>query len=121
MSNLGWYQIMTTLAKKVGGPKRLALLIATGGYAVIRLGEAGVTKVVRNIHVEKKAKNGVELKEYVVKKEGTSNEGVMFNVGNTFRVLEADGDAVLVEIVGDDNNPYFVDAGLLKEISDYRK
>ena len=23
MSNLGWYQVMTTLAKKVGGPRKL--------------------------------------------------------------------------------------------------
>lgn len=23
MSNLGWYQVMTTVAKKVGGPKNL--------------------------------------------------------------------------------------------------
>ncbi len=31
MSNLGWYQILTTLAKKDGGPKQLiGLLIGSG-------------------------------------------------------------------------------------------
>ena len=31
MSNLGWYQIMTTMAKKVGGPLKLAGLLVGGG------------------------------------------------------------------------------------------
>ncbi len=31
MSNLGWYQILTTMAKKVGGPKILIALLAGGG------------------------------------------------------------------------------------------
>ena len=31
MSNLGWYQVMTTTAKKVGGPLKLAGLLFIGG------------------------------------------------------------------------------------------
>ena len=31
MGNLGWYQLMTTVAKKVGGPKRLFALVLGGG------------------------------------------------------------------------------------------
>ncbi len=38
----------------------------------------------------------------------------------TFKVLERDGNAVLIEKLGDDNNPYFVAAELLNEISDYK-
>lgn len=41
MSNLGWYQILTTLAKKVGGTKQLiGLLIGSGallGEELLRL------------------------------------------------------------------------------------
>lgn len=47
MGNLSWYQLMTTLAKKVGGPKILLVLVATGGYAIIRTVEAGGKKVVK--------------------------------------------------------------------------
>ena len=37
MGNLDWYQIMTTVAKKVGGPKVLFGLLTVGGYAVLEL------------------------------------------------------------------------------------
>ena len=60
------------------------------------------------------------LKTYTVSKEGVSNEGLQFHVGETFKVLERDGNAVLIEKLGDDNNPYFVAAELLNEISDYK-
>ena len=45
MSNLGWYQKITTAAKRVGGPKNLILLIGVGGYGILRLGEAGTKKL----------------------------------------------------------------------------
>lgn len=44
MGNLGWYQLLTTWAKKVGGPKQLMLLLAAGGYIIIRPVEAGGKK-----------------------------------------------------------------------------
>ena len=35
MSNLGWYQVMTTAAKKVGGPRNLFLLtLGAGGSSI---------------------------------------------------------------------------------------
>ena len=56
LSNLGWYQWFTTNAKKVGGPLKLLSLIAVGGYAVIRTGEAGIKKAYRlaKKHIENK-------------------------------------------------------------------
>lgn len=119
MSNLGAYQAMTTLAKKVGGPVKLAILVAAGGYGVIRGGEAGVKAIVKGIkkHNEKKT---TDNKIYVVKKEGISNEGLSFNEGDKFRVLEIVEDAILIEKIGDTNNPYFVDVNLLRSISDYK-
>ena len=41
-------------------------------------------------------------------------------MGDKFKVLESDGDAVLIEKIGDLTNPYFVSAELLKDISDYK-
>ena len=58
-------------------------------------------------------------KLYSVTVSAKSNEGLVFNVGDQFRVLENDGDAVLIEKVEDVGNPYFVSAEFLKLISNY--
>ena len=52
--------------------------------------------------------------------EGKSNEGLLFSVDDTFKVLEIDGDAALIEKIGDENNPYFVSGCFLESISDYK-
>lgn len=57
---------------------------------------------------------------YSVTAEGVSNEGLEFKIGDQFRVLEKDKDAVLIEKIGDDNNPYFVSEELFKNISNYK-
>lgn len=115
MSNLGGYQIMTKIAKKVGGPKNLVALTMVGGYCCIRTAEGLVKKVVKT--VEKKDKRG---ETYKVLKPGVSNEGLKFNVGDIYFVLEQDDDAVLIEKYGEADNPYFVSAKLLSEISEYK-
>ena len=59
-------------------------------------------------------------KVYTVNKDDVSNEGIRFNVGDKFQVLESDGDAVLITILNDKDNPHFVDRTLLTEISNYK-
>ena len=125
MSNLGTYQWATTNAKKVGGMGNL-LALFTGGGAVITALIALIIKPLKKV-ITRKKKNTLRKTEnegenstiYTVISEGESNEGLKFNVGDKFMVLESDGDAVLIEKHGDDNNPYFVSAELLKTISDY--
>ncbi len=121
MSNLGWYQIMTTVAKKCGGPLKLFGLVAGGGALVGVAGTKGVEALagfVKNRATEKNRDIEKSL-IYNVCKEGVSNEGLQFHVGDTFKVLERDGNAVLIEKIDDDNNPYFVASDFLNEISDY--
>ena len=118
MSNLGLYQTMTTVAKKVGGPKNFLLLVGIGGYGVFRIGEAGIKKFIKAVIQYKNSKK-ISSKLYVVHSAGESNEGLRFIAGDTFRVLESDGDAVLIEKIGEDNNPHFVSRELLLTISDY--
>jgi hypothetical protein len=60
-----------------------------------------------------------DTKIYTVTTEGTSNEGLEFKIGDPFKVLETDKDAVLIEKIGDSDNPYFMSAELLKNISNY--
>lgn len=126
MSNLGGYQVLTTLAKKVGGPGKFVALIAggaaiAGGIAVkgveftVKKGKQAIAK-----RKEKKndSANGID-KIYTVERDAESNEGLQFKIGDSFRDLEYDGDAVLIELIGNDNNPYFVSDKLLEEISEY--
>lgn len=126
MSNLGGYQKLTTFAKRVGGPGNLVVLIAGSGVAVgaiaAKAGEFVVKKGKRAITKRKEKKNDLSIKPdtiYTVEREAESNESLQFKVGDSFRVLEYDGDALLIELIENANNPYFVSEKLLKEISDY--
>ena len=122
MSNLGTYKTMTTWAKKAGGPVKLALYLVGGGMLLggiaVKGGEYAIKKGKQAIS------NHKEKKKYLLKTTQTiytiCDEKLKFKVGNTFRVLESDGDATLIELIGDDNNPYFVSEKLLKKISDYK-
>ncbi len=116
MSNLGLYQAMTTYAKKVGGPLQFLSVVAVGGYIVIRSVEAGGKTIIKYW----KSKEKVHVHTYVVHTQGRSNEGVQFVIGDKFHVLEIAEDAVLIEKVGDKNNPYFVSAELLHSISNFK-
>lgn len=126
MSNLGAYQWLTTTAKKVGGPKNLFMIIAgsgaIAGVGVYKCGEFLIKKAVKEmkkIAGKEKLSEIADTKLYTVTVEDTSNDGVVFKTGDKFRILETDKDAVLIEKVGDSNNPYFVSAELLRNISNY--
>lgn len=54
-------------------------------------------------------------------KQGVSNENLAFELGDRFKVLEFDGDAILIEKIGDSNNPYVVSSEFLEKISNYKK
>jgi len=49
MSNLGWYQKLTTAAKAVGGPKRLFGLILAGGATIGVGGTLLTQKIVKAV------------------------------------------------------------------------
>ena len=119
MSNLGLYQTMTNLAKKFGGPQYLGIAVAVGGYTVFRIGEAGIKKVVKTIRKHSKEIKTLCQKTYVVHSIGKSNEGLFFNKGDKYRVLAQDKESVLIEKIGDRNNPYFISSELLCSISNF--
>lgn len=122
MSNLGLYQTLTTIAKKVGGPGRLVLLIGVGGYAVLRPAEAGAKKIIKMVKNNSNAKSTDLQNESVVCTVTTAasiDKGVKVNIGDKIKVCAIDKDAVMIEILGNENNPYFIDLNLLKAITDY--
>lgn len=122
MSNLGAYQWITTACKRVGGVKNFVLLTMASGAVIYKSGEVAVKHCVKKIKTIKSDKRLIEIDEkiYIVTSPGKSNDGLEFVLGDQFRVLETDGDAVLIEKIGDADNPYFVSAELLESISDYK-
>ncbi|WP_367293704.1 hypothetical protein [Lactococcus lactis] len=120
MGNLGWYQLMTTVAKKVGGPKVLFGLLAVGGYAVIRTVEAGGKKVIKLVEKENKdISDKKSLKSYEFTQDGEGDNGLKFSSGDVFYIAAKDNEAVLIEKKDDENNPYFVNDNWLKSVSSY--
>ena len=117
MSNLGWYQWMTTTAKKAGGPVPFMLGIAGLGYIAIRPLEAGAKKAYRTISKRiKTSSNKDESPVLTVLECGSSGSEVQFNIGDKIRVLESVDDGVLIEKIGDPNNPYVISNELLHKI-----
>ena len=108
MSNLGWYQKIVEIAKKVGGPKRLmAILFGSGALAGF-----GIPKIIKELKDRiNNSKDNTAIDKtiiYKVRKEAKSKEGLWFREGEEIRILAVDGDAVFIEKIGDTNNPYVV-------------
>ena len=107
MGNQGVYQRMTTIAKKVGGPVNLFLLVGTVGAGIYKGGEIVAKELVELTRSSQLNKQKIlESKTYCVIILDKSNEEIEFTSGDQFRVLETDGDAVLIEKINDTNNPY---------------
>lgn len=119
MSNLKLYQVMTTLAKRVGGPIPLTLITMAGGYVVIRPVEAGGKAVIKTV-IKKVKSHRYTDKLFTINCQAIDNQGLEFIKGMQFRILEVDNDAVLIELIGDRNNPYFVSGSFLRRISDFQ-
>lgn len=113
MGNLGWYQKMTTWSKKVGGPKNLfGIVLGTGAL----IGVSGMT-IADNL-LNKKDSNLLEIdREFKVTTAGQDSTNLSFEVEDIFRVILIDEEAVLIEKIKDENNPYYVSNDFLKQIS----
>lgn len=133
MSNLGGYQAITTLIKSVGGPENAKkLAVAAGGVLFVAGGAtyAGIQKVAPAVKEQavqllakwrSRAESTDELagSVFTVTSAAESDQGVSFGIGDTFRVLDRDTDAVLIELIGKENNPWVIPADLLAQISDF--
>ncbi|GJM47965.1 hypothetical protein [Weissella soli] len=121
MGNLGWYQLMTTVAKKVGGPMQLLALVAAGGYVIIRGVEAGGKKVIKLVKKDNKEKSTSKvLPAYKFIIDGKDDKGLIFSSGDVFYVAARHDDVILIEKEKDDNNPYFVSVDWLMKVSSFK-
>ena len=122
MSNLGWYQVLTSMAKRVGGPKNLMALLLGGGVVIGAGGTFGglaIKKKIKKMLAETK-KSELSSKAYSICRDSVTNEGLHLHIGDSFKVLEIDGDACLIERIDDENNPYFVSGKYLETVSDFK-
>lgn len=135
MSNLGGYQVITTLIKRVGGPENAAKLGVAAAAGLLFVGgaaHAGIQKLApivkeRAEQLFQSWRGRAQSTDkfagtiYTVTAAADSDQGVSFDAGDTFRVLERDEDAVLIELIGNAENPWVISADLLVEISDFPK
>lgn len=121
MSNLGGYQTIVQLSKKVGGPGKLGLIVFGAGYLVLRPTET----LARSLY--KKAKNGLQRETtpldrsdiYTVSAEADSGNGLLLAPGDKFSEVGRDKETVIINVEGHESNPHVVSALLLSQISDY--
>ena len=122
MGNLGSYQLFTTVAKKVGGPVVLLVGTAIGGWFVGRVTEVGgkkIVKVAKSKLTKRSAPTAASARIFTVHTDGDATSELKFHVGDEYRVLERDKDAVLIEVLDNADNPYFVSSGILASLSDF--
>lgn len=122
VGNLGNYQLMTALAKKFGGPVTLLVTTLGAGYVIGRTTEASAKRGVGALKNAVKQRNApCELKDtvFTVRSDGTDGQGLEFKAGAEYRVLECKDNAILIELIGDDDNPHVVFDAFLATISDF--
>ncbi|WP_212829923.1 hypothetical protein [Catellatospora sp. TT07R-123] len=122
---------MTKIAWKVGGPGRLLIATLVGGYIIVRVTEAGGKKVFKAAGGKKAFKAWVAALKtwntpcamkgqlFRVATDGEDSSGLKLSAGDEYRVLECIAEGILIEVLNDPNNPYFVSREFLTAISDF--
>ncbi len=122
MSNLGGYQTMTTVVKALGGPKKAATIVGGGllfaGAALYVGGHKVVTTVISRIK-QRSEPCPTKGEVFTVVSDGDASNGLTLHSGDEYRVLECDGDAILVEVIGRGDNPHFVSGEFLTSVSGF--
>lgn len=117
MSNLGGYKTLVVSAKKFGGPAGLVATIAISSIVTSRSIEAAVKKAKKEIN-RRRSKTTSELSGefFSVAAANESEDGLKLKIGDKFRILHRENFAALIEILGDDDNPYMVSNDFLNQI-----
>lgn len=124
MSNLGAYQSITTIIKELGGPKKALGIILGGATTVGIVAGSFLPSPVTSLKkaIRKRVPSGdATVRIFTIHTNFDSGDQRYPNLhsGNQYRVLERDGDAVLIELLGDPKNPYFLSSEILESISNF--
>ena len=116
-NNLGGYQTITRVVKALGGPVRAAVIgvtaVGVSGYGIGRGAEVGVKKAVKAVKAgftKRNAPCATKDQVFEVVSDGEDGSGLRLSVGDAYRVMECDGDAVQIEVLDDVDNPHFASA-----------
>lgn len=119
-NNLGWYKILTTSAKKVGGPLPLVGCILLAGYAGGRAVEFAADKIISRVKKNSADNDAFDCDMiYTVNTTSQFEDEVSFSEGDCFRIVAKDNDALIIEIIGAERNPYLVSEEWLLAVSNY--
>lgn len=118
------YQLITTIASKVGGPRVLALAVAGTGALLYKSGEIGVKFTVKKAREAKRrfdarAEAAAEGRVFIVTADTQTGGGLTLRAGDEFRVGARDHGTILIQVLGDTNNSYYVSGELLASVSDF--
>lgn len=123
MSNLGAYQFVTELIKRAGGPGKAAFKYLGGMFSAgVGVGVVFSTLAQAKRYGQEARERDKKIKNsrsYRVMKSGKIRNAELTE-GNSFKVIDRDGDAVIIAVNDDSNNPYVVDYKHLCRISDYK-
>jgi len=129
VGNLGAYQIMTTLAKRVGGPVNLGgiiALISIAGGGILAYGcKEKIEHIVHSVKDKPSISCGSkesqkEIRTYCCHSDCEISNELTLEQNDQFSVLYADDKMTLIAIVGDDSSPYIVDRKKLESVSNYK-
>jgi hypothetical protein len=125
MGNLGDYQLIVTLIKKLGGPaaaKKYAVAAAGGIFVAGGFAFAGAQKgvgMVRSRLEKRSVPCSTTGLTYAIHSDGEDDNGLKLRAGGKYTVLDCDADSILIEVLDDADNPYFVSGEFLTSISDF--
>ncbi len=119
LDNLGGYGWLPRLAKRAGGPGRLVAGIFVAGIVATKTCQA-TAPCVKDWWTSRQQGRDVPGAPHVVTTTAMDDQGLALSTGDEFRVMTRDGDAVMIEVVGRDDNPWMVSAEFLARVSDFR-
>ena len=102
----------------------VAVVTAVGGWAIGRGAEAGGKSVLRAAKTAAKKRNApcsTKGQVFDVLSDGEDDKGLALRAGDQYRVMERDGEAILIEVLGGTNNLYFTSAQFLASVSGFPK
>ncbi len=125
MGNLGGYQDITKFIKAIGGPAVAAKYAAAAAGIIFVAGGAvyaGGEKAIKTIRhrIETRAVPCIWVGQvFTVNSDADAGAGLILQNGDEVRILECDSDTLLVEVIGNADNPHAISGELLQSISDF--
>lgn len=117
MGNLGGYQTIVTVVKKLGGPVQATTIVVGGSFALGAAVLAGGQKVLGKAQMKLAEKIAPNTQFFEVTEDVKDEKGFKLSAGDKYRVFERDGDVLFIEVIGRDDNPHVASAKFLRSVS----